>query len=363
MKPKFIHLLLLLLCMVSAWQSEIFAQGLTNEEKHELKTVMANDTFFANMFTNKEELEELYSGYKEFLMKDDSIWNIDQARLQKIKDFGFTKKFELIPVIDSIQSTGVGVSYLIRTDHATILFDTGYGPDTLKCTFRKNLDSLGIDIGEINTVFISHDHPDHQNEWIWVSNAAFIDKKGKNILPEIKVYVPEEIDYLKDLKIKTISSHDPVKIAEGVYSTGNIIEPTFMLGQVREQALMFNVKDKGIIIVTGCGHQTLEKIIQRVMKLTDANIYGLIGGLHLPFPNDKPFDSQFRFAGYTAPGILPWESINEIVNQNIELPKGKGIKVICLSQHDSSVKTLTAFRTAFPKEYVNLKIGMPVKID
>ena len=62
---------------------------------------------------------------------------------------------------------------------------------------------------------------------------------------------------------------------------GIIEAPLFDVPLTQEQSLMFNVKDKGIVIVTGCGHQTVEKMFQRFDKLSDAPIYGILGGLHL----------------------------------------------------------------------------------
>ncbi|MDX2441965.1 MAG: hypothetical protein QNK40_15630 [Desulfobacterales bacterium] len=39
---------------------------------------------------------------------------------------------------------------------------------------------------------------------------------------------------------------------------------------------------KGLVVVIGCGHLTLQIILDRVKKLFDEPIYDIIGGLHLP---------------------------------------------------------------------------------
>ena len=53
-----------------------------------------------------------------------------------------------------------------------------------------------------------------------------------------------------------------------------------------EQSLYANVEGKGLVAITGCGHQTLPRIVDFAVKnLTAASkLHGLYGGLHLaPF--------------------------------------------------------------------------------
>ena len=53
-----------------------------------------------------------------------------------------------------------------------------------------------------------------------------------------------------------------------------------------EQSLFFNVKDKGMVLVTGCGHQSLITLADFVQKnvVGGGSMYGVYGGLHLaPF--------------------------------------------------------------------------------
>ena len=247
---------------------------LTNQEKLALLKFRESDTLVANWYKDTANLIKIYRKYKTEVAHSDSTWKNDQERLQKIRDFGYTDKFELIPLVENLYgnnelkkgtNVAAGVSYLIRTDHSTILFDTGYDLDSTSFVLRYNLDKLGIDIGEIDYIVISHNHFDHQNGWRWIYDKTFVNSNNKNILPEIKVYVPSDKNLI--LKYLLYFLHDPVKISEGVYTMGIIEAPLFDVSLTQEQSLMFNVKDKGIIIVTGCGHQTVEKILQRYDKL------------------------------------------------------------------------------------------------
>lgn len=45
------------------------------------------------------------------------------------------------------------------------------------------------------------------------------------------------------------------------------------MGYVLEQSLAVNVEGKGIVLIIGYGHQTIEKIIERAQELFDEPIY------------------------------------------------------------------------------------------
>lgn len=327
---------------------------LTNQEKLALLKFRESDTLVANWYKDTTILIQIYRKYKTEVAHSDSTWNNDQERLHKIMDFGFTEKFELIPLIENLyghnelkkgSNVATGISYLIKTDHSTILFDTGYDLDSTSLVLRYNLDQLGIDISEIDFIVISHNHFDHQNDWRWINDKTFVNSDNENILPKIKIYVPSN---KLDREVSTIFSHDPAKIAEGVYTLGIIESPLFDVAMTQEQSLMFNVKDKGVIIVSGCGHQTVEKILQRYNKLLNTPVYGILGGLHLIV--------QEKYSFIT--GLLPWEPFTILdVNKKVELIKKQNIKLIGISTHDSSPTTIEAFKTAFPLEYNDLRVG------
>jgi len=327
---------------------------LTDQEKLALLKFRESDTLVANWYKDTANLIKIYRRYKTEVAHSDSTWKNDQERLQRITDFGYTKKFELIPLVENLYGNNelkkginiaAGVSYLIRTDRATILFDTGFDLDSTSYVLRYNLDKLGIDISEIDYIVISHNHSDHQDGWRWINNKTFVNSNNENILSKIKIYVPSD---KLDLKIASNFSHDPVKISEGVFTMGIIEAPLFDVPLTQEQSLMFNVQDKGIIIVTGCGHQTVEKILQRYDKLVDTPVYGILGGLHLLVQGKYSFIA----------GLLPWEPFTILdVNKKIELIKNRNIKLIGLSTHDSTPNTIEAFKTAFPGEYKELKVG------
>jgi 7,8-dihydropterin-6-yl-methyl-4-(beta-D-ribofuranosyl)aminobenzene 5'-phosphate synthase len=49
-----------------------------------------------------------------------------------------------------------------------------------------------------------------------------------------------------------------------------------------DQALVVHIRDKGLVVVTGCGHAGAVNIVRHAMRLTGIpRLHGLFGGLHL----------------------------------------------------------------------------------
>jgi 7,8-dihydropterin-6-yl-methyl-4-(beta-D-ribofuranosyl)aminobenzene 5'-phosphate synthase len=52
-----------------------------------------------------------------------------------------------------------------------------------------------------------------------------------------------------------------------------------------DQALVANVRGKGLVVLTGCGHSGIVNILRYVRKLTgEERIHAVIGGFHLSGP-------------------------------------------------------------------------------
>jgi 7,8-dihydropterin-6-yl-methyl-4-(beta-D-ribofuranosyl)aminobenzene 5'-phosphate synthase len=74
--------------------------------------------------------------------------------------------------------------------------------------------------------------------------------------------------------VQTIVIQDPARICKGVYSTGE-------LGMgVKEQSLIIRT-DKGILVVTGCAHPGIVKIIKTAKNLIGGDVLLIMGGFHL----------------------------------------------------------------------------------
>jgi metal-dependent hydrolase (beta-lactamase superfamily II) len=60
---------------------------------------------------------------------------------------------------------------------------------------------------------------------------------------------------------------------------------------IDDQALVINVRGRGLVIVTGCGHAGVVNIIRQAMRLTGVSgLLAVIGGFHLSGPAFEPIE-------------------------------------------------------------------------
>jgi 7,8-dihydropterin-6-yl-methyl-4-(beta-D-ribofuranosyl)aminobenzene 5'-phosphate synthase len=161
--------------------------------------------------------------------------------------------------------TAWGFSCLVKGTGKTILFDTGEDGSLL----LRNMKSLGIDSKEIDIVFLSHIHKDH------VGGLWHVIERS----PKVTVFIPKSFpnSFKKEVKscgITLIEVQRPIKICEGVYSTGELGS------DIKEQSLIAQ-DERGLIVVTGCAHPGIVNVVNRVKSFFREDIFLLIGGFHL----------------------------------------------------------------------------------
>ncbi|MDO8122810.1 MAG: MBL fold metallo-hydrolase [Candidatus Hermodarchaeota archaeon] len=315
------------------------------------------------------EDKELAKGLKAFRSGEKQAaqeWK--ETSYPKFTDIGSTQSLSILPLIDWHVSSSnlrreLGVSYLVLTDENTILFDMGLNimqedPSPL----LQNMKELGIEVDSIDSIVISHHHGDHSGGGKWVEKKTFSLSGTQGDLRGKRVFTPVPLKYPG---ITPLHTKDPTVVGRGVATIGCISNAMFLVssGIEYEQALAVNVENKGIVVIVGCGHQTLPKILERTEALFDEPIYGIIGGLHYPVeggPIDIAGMSPYKYFGT---GKVPWEQITRgELTDNIDLLKQRKPKVVALSPHDSSPLSLEAFRQAFPNAYRDLKVGEEIRI-
>lgn len=183
-----------------------------------------------------------------------------------------------------------GFSALISFQGKIILFDAGGKPDVLLANMRK----LRISQASISDVFISHNHWDHAGGLF-----SFLARNHR-----VKVYLPSSFSktYQKEVlacgaECVRIGSFS--EITRNIYSTGPLGEA------IKEQALVIETP-KGLIIMTGCAHPGIVKIIRTVKNKLKKPIYAIIGGFHLAEKSRVEIDriiAEFQRLGvvYSAP--------------------------------------------------------------
>ena len=360
---------LLFLILVGFLLISAQAQGVETEKSKQIKLMeqaIEADPALASLIRFFGDPHALLERFNKGRVKENERWQKKQANIQKIDNLGTTKTLEILPLIDWYKrderlKKEAGVSYLVKTDRGTILFDVGAnGGQGDPSPLLHNMSQLGVTLDDFDTIVISHNHGDHVGGRSWQQQSTF-SLTGQQInLGQKKVYTPLPMTYPG---LTPTYAEKPTVISEGVATIGVISRQFFLIGQTPEQALAVNVDGKGIVIIAGCGHQSLSKILERTEALFDEPIYGLIGGLHYPVTDSRIVTPMgLKVQMYIGTGV-PWQPVTiEEVKKNIDLIKKLKPGVVGLSPHDSCDDSLAAFRQAFPGIYKDIKVGEKIII-
>lgn len=207
-----------------------------------------------------------------------------------------------------------GFSALIRVQqghkHGAVLFDTGVSRRGL----LYNLDALQIEASEVQAIILSHGHPDHA-----MGLPGLLDRLGVLHLPlvlhpdaylERRLVLPDGTELLLNPPHRTDFQRENIEIIEEVGPSMVVDDMILVSGEVArttefekgfpihqakrsghwepdplihdDQCAIMNLKDKGLVICTGCGHSAIVNIIRHAQALTGVNrVYAVIGGFHL----------------------------------------------------------------------------------
>ncbi len=141
-----------------------------------------------------------------------------------------------------------------------VLFDTGTDPAVL----QFNMEHAGVDPDSIDKVVLSHGHDDHRDGLAYIS--ANNTRAELFILP---TFGPEARTLAGKMTIREVT--EPREISPGMHSTGPVE------GVAWEQALALET-DKGIVLVVGCSHPGVHKLIEAARRFGE--IHAVLGGLH-----------------------------------------------------------------------------------
>lgn len=256
-----------------------------------------------------------------------------------------TSRLEIIPLYEEAGASddfiiGHGVSYLIRTDSATILMDVGDNPDGLSVPpFEQNMQKLGIGWDEIDRIVISHPHPDHVGGVVaWREHTVSMgDFELPDDLGDRLIFVPAPVIFKGAIHATVPTLPAPDVATTGVISYPEVFPLSLFEPKGTEQALVVNVAGEGLVLISGCGHPTLERFVERAESLYHLPVIGVVGGLHYE------------------------EASADDVQAHIQFLQARQPKLVSLSPHDSSPQALAAFEKAFTGSYHALRVGETIR--
>jgi len=257
----------------------------------------------------------------------------------------------------TIGEHGISLSIKIIEENSThsILFDTaGYMQ-----TVINNLVQFKIKVNEIDKIILSHGHLDHygalipiisdlkEGSEIYISPICLKKgyyartESGDDLAPEDfglplrklkregkiiynrRVTLNRNILYNRAIEsgVKIIETSKPEYLYNGIITSGEIeifdekeLPKGLYLGTSKteyekhtyreEIALYINIKDKGLVVITGCSHTGLMNIIRHGQKLTGIDkIYALIGGFHKERESSEDIEKVVSFIEDINPEI------------------------------------------------------------
>jgi 7,8-dihydropterin-6-yl-methyl-4-(beta-D-ribofuranosyl)aminobenzene 5'-phosphate synthase len=225
-----------------------------------------------------------------------------------------------------------GFAALVEADGRRLLFDTGYRPETV----LQNARELGIDLSTVTDVVLSHHHDDHTGGLVTLRRE--LAKKNPAALSRIHVApgiflsrrcppaaagatpgscgmggeaggdqeVNSTIAVKRELEAggATFIEHaSATELMPGVWVTGLVPRPYpernwnpairivtaggLVADSIPEDMSLVIRTDKGLVVVTGCGHAGVVNTVEYARKIAGPSPVALIGGLHLFAAKDE----------------------------------------------------------------------------
>ncbi len=212
-----------------------------------------------------------------------------------------------------------GLSLLVRTyighEKHTVLFDTGPSSEVI----LHNITALGLNAGVPEAIVLSHGHWDHIGGLIGIlrelsprqtpvvlhprttfRRAIHTQRNGLRLTREMVPYPPSLAD-IRTAGGVVMMSRAPMSLADKTLLTsGEIAHITdYELGMpghlininnewqndtlvLDDTCLIADVRDRGLVVITGCGHAGVVNTVQHAQSITDSkSVHAIIGGLHL----------------------------------------------------------------------------------
>lgn len=265
-----------------------------------------------------------------------------------------------------------GLCLLVKVQHGadrhTVLFDTGYN----RIGVLHNMEKLAVDPVGLEAIILSHAHMDHTGALHpileKVSNPIplvihpdaflyprYLKEKDGSLRKFPRTLVREDLESRNG---EILESKTPTPILDNkILVTGEVERTTaFEKGMPNalierdgnlepdpikdDQALVMHLKDKGLVIISGCSHTGIVNTVCYAKKLTGVErIHAVLGGFH-----------------------LSGDFFEKILDQTINELKALSPAVI-VPMHCTGRKAMEQFSREFPSEFVLNSVGTKITLS
>jgi 7,8-dihydropterin-6-yl-methyl-4-(beta-D-ribofuranosyl)aminobenzene 5'-phosphate synthase len=245
-----------------------------------------------------------------------------------------------------------GFSALVRFEkngrERTLLFDTGVSPTGMV----ENMRRLGLSLGNVEVIVLSHGHWDHVTGMEGV--ARTLGRAGLPVMIHPEFWSRRRIKFpgldpaelpatsrsaLEGAGFEIVEERQPSFLLDGsVLITGEVDRTTeFETGFqghdayreggwqpdpliLDDQALVLRLRERGLVVLSGCGHAGIVNTVRYAQKLTgQQEIAAVIGGFHLSGPMFEPIITPtVRAFDELAPALLVpahctgWRAVHQL---------------------------------------------------
>jgi 7,8-dihydropterin-6-yl-methyl-4-(beta-D-ribofuranosyl)aminobenzene 5'-phosphate synthase len=214
-----------------------------------------------------------------------------------------------------------GVSMLVTVHVGALkdsfLFDTGVTVDGV----LHNMEVLEVKGNELHAVILSHGHTDHTRGLIGLIRRygrpkipivlhpdAYLRRKNVHPGGPETEHIPPSKHDLEAEGVEIIEERGPTMLVGShalvtgqiarttPYEKGNPTQVAWIDGKWQpdpwihdDQAVILNVRNKGLVVLTGCGHAGVINTLKHAQNITGVkDIHAVIGGFHLTGPIFEP---------------------------------------------------------------------------
>ena len=118
------------------------------------------------------------------------------------------------------------------------------------------------------------------------------------------------------------------------------------------------IREKGLVVITGCGHPTVEVILEMVRHLTDVPVYAIVGGIHFPVTQSRSQRQGIQVQMFFGTGKPPWRRIgDDDLSKTIAHINEAGPTRVLLSAHDTCDHALDRLSHELEAETMVLEAG------
>lgn len=244
------------------------------------------------------------------------------------------------PAVASPLKAEHGFSALVTVvrgeERHTVLFDLGVSPHGL----IENMDRLEIDAREVEAVVLSHGHFDHTGGIeglvarlgraampLVLHPAAYTRRRAAPPGSEPTPLPPPSRSAIEGAGFELVEARDPSLLFAGMLLVTGEVERAnpfergfrFFEREIRggweaephlldDQALVVHLRDRGLVILSGCGHSGIVNIVRHAQGLTGVRrVHAILGGFHLSGPYFEPAigPTVEAFRAFDAKLIVP----------------------------------------------------------